>query len=180
MSKSFQEQLLKAGLGNAKTAKNINKEKHKERVQAGKKGLGASEATQLAEQTRQQQVERDQELNRQRKAEQEQKAIFAQVKQLIELNTIKASGDLAYNFTDASLVKRLYINAKVQNELGKGQIAIAKLGESYHLIPVKVAEKIQQRLAAAIVVLNTKENTVDAEPEDDPYAAYQIPDDLMW
>ncbi|WP_337880417.1 DUF2058 domain-containing protein [Rheinheimera sp.] len=180
MSKSLQEQLLKAGLGNAKTAKNINKQKHKERVQAGKKGTVVNEASVLAEQARQQQQARDQELNRQRKAEQDQKAILAQVKQLIELNSIQAKGDLAYNFTDGSLVKRLYINAKVQSELGKGQIAIARLADSYHLIPVKVAEKIQQRLASAIIVLNNSQQSAEVLAEDDPYAAYQIPDDLMW
>jgi len=180
MSKSLQEQLLKAGLGNAKNAKAINKEKHKARVQSGKKGPAVSEASRLAEESRLQQVARDQELNRQRQAEQEQKAIQAQVKQLVELNKIVVQGELAYNFTDANLVKRLHVNAKVHAELTKGQIAIARLGDGYALVPMKVAEKIQQRLASAIVVFNNQQQSAEVQAEDDPYAAYQIPDDLMW
>ena len=37
--------------------------------------------------------------------------------------------------------------------------------------------KIQERDPKRIVQLNTQIEEVDA---DDPYAAYQIPDDLMW
>ena len=48
MSKSLQEQLLKAGLGNAKKLTAIKKEKHKERVQAGKNGTVVNEASVLA------------------------------------------------------------------------------------------------------------------------------------
>ena len=66
----------------------------------------------------------------------------------------------------------------LQKELIKGQIAIAKLGESYELVPAPVAQKIQQRDESLIVLLNTK--STDAIEEDDPYADYQIPDDLMW
>jgi uncharacterized protein YaiL (DUF2058 family) len=42
-----------------------------------------------------------------------------------------------------------------------------------------VAEKIRQRDVAAVVLLNTRAAEAAADP-DDPYAAYQIPDDLMW
>jgi len=45
---------------------------------------------------------------------------------------------------------------------------------------VKVAEKIQQRLAEAIIVLHNTGQSAEVQAEDDPYAAYQIPDDLMW
>jgi uncharacterized protein len=180
MSKSLQEQLLKAGLGNEKKLKAIKKEKHKERVQAGKNGTVVNEASVLAEQSRQQQLQRDQELNRQRKAELDKKALAAQVKQLIELNTITHKGETAFNFTDGSVVKRLYVSNRIHAELTKGQAAIAKLAEQYYVIPVKVAEKIQQRLAEAIIVLHNTGQSAEVQAEDDPYAAYQIPDDLMW
>jgi uncharacterized protein YaiL (DUF2058 family) len=52
------------------------------------------------------------------------------------------------------------------------------LGGEYELLPAAAAEKIMQRDASVIVLLNRDERaTVD---EDDPYADYQIPDDLMW
>lgn len=177
MSNALKDQLLKAGLADAKKLKAIKKEKHKQKVQAGKNQAVVNEASVLAEQSRLQQVERDRQLNQEKQAALQQKAIVAQVKQLIENNTIKAQGDVAYNFTDGKLVKRLYVSSKQHDELSRGLLAIARLAENYHLVPTAVAEKIQQRLADSIVVLNVKQQQVD---EDDPYADYVIPDDLMW
>lgn len=177
MSKSLAEQLLKAGLGDAKKLKNIKKEQHKERVQAGKHGQVVNQAAVLAEQAKQAQVARDRELNQQKKAEADRKALIAQVKQLIEMNIIKDKGELGFNFTDGNKIKKIYVSEKVQQQLVKGLIAIAKLGEQYHLVSIQIAEKIQSRQAEAIVLLNQQ----DAQaPEDDPYADFKIPDDLMW
>ena len=50
-------------------------------------------------------------------------------------------------------------------------------GGGYEIIPREAALKIQERDASRIVLLNTHVEEPDA---DDPYAAYQIPDDLMW
>ncbi len=117
MSKSLQEQLLKAGLGNAKKLNAIKKEKHKERVQAGKHGVVVNEASLLAEESRQAQINRDKELNRQKTEALAQKALVAQVKQIIELNSVPYKGEVAFNFTDGSLVKRLYVSSKIQQQL---------------------------------------------------------------
>ena len=51
-------------------------------------------------------------------------------------------------------MKRLHVKQKIHNELTHGQIAIVRDGEGYALIPAQVAEKIQQRIPAAIVLLN--------------------------
>jgi len=45
------------------------------------------------------------------------------------------------------------------------------------VIPREAALKIQERDPRRIVQLNVQTEAPDA---DDPYAAYQIPDDLMW
>ena len=177
MSNALKEQLLKAGLADAKKLKAVKKEKHKQKVQAGKKQPIVNEASTLAEQARQQQIERDRLLNQQKQAALQIKAIAAQVKQLIDVNTIKALGDVAYNFTDSKLVKRLYVSKKQHDELSRGLLAIAKQDEQYFLVPANVAEKISQRQSDSIVVLNVKQQQLD---EDDPYADYKIPDDLMW
>lgn len=178
MSNAFKEQLLKAGLADPKKLKAAKKQQHQQRVQAGKSKQVANEATLLAEQRRQEQVARDQELNRQKQEQLQKKAIAAQVKQLIEHNTIKTSGELAFNFTDGNLVKRIYVNNKLQTELTRGLLAVVRQGEHYVLVPAAIAEKIAQRTPECIVVLHSRqEQTTD---EDDPYAAYQIPDDLMW
>lgn len=62
--------------------------------------------------------------------------------------------------------------------MSNGRAGIAKLENRYEIVPAEVARKIQIRDAASVVVLN--EASQDLAAEDDPYAAYQIPDDLMW
>ena len=178
MSNAFKEQLLKAGLADPKKLKAAKKQQHQARVQGGKNQKAVSEATLLAEQRRQEQVARDQALNREKQAQLHKKAIAAQVTQLITQNTIKTSGDLAFNFTDGQVVKRLYVNNKLQNELTRGLLAVVRQGNQYVLVPASIAEKIAQRDAECIVVLHSRQEQDIAE--DDPYAAYQIPDDLMW
>ena len=179
MSNALKEQLLKAGLADAKKLKAVKKEKHQQKVQAGKNQKLVNEASILAEQSRQQQIERDRLLNQQKQAALQQKAIAAQVKQLIESNQIKMSGEVAFNFTDGKLVKRLYVNDKLHSELTRGLLAIARLGEQYALVPAQIAEKIQQRQPDSIILLNSRQQHEQAA-EDDPYADFKIPDDLMW
>ncbi|WP_459583828.1 DUF2058 family protein, partial [Enterobacter hormaechei] len=48
----------------------------------------------------------------------------------------------------------------------------------YAIIPAVVADKIAQR-DASYIVLNC-ELSQEAKDEDDPYADFVIPDDLMW
>jgi len=103
----------------------------------------------------------------------------AQIKQLIQMNAqSKGHGDIAYNFTDGKQIKKIYVNAAVQKLLTRGRLAIAKLGEGYELVPTPVADKIIERDDSFIVSL--AEVSADVADEEDPYADYQIPDDLMW
>lgn len=180
MKNALQEQLLKAGLADEKKLKKMKKEKHLQRKQVGKKQKIVNEATLSVAEQRREQVARDQELNRQRKAEAEEKAIAAQVRQLINVNRISHQGEVAFNFADGNLVKRLYVNQKIHNELTKGKLAIARDDSSYALIPAQVADKIQQRIPTAIVLLNVNDVAENDVDEEDPYADYKIPDDLMW
>ena len=88
------------------------------------------------------------------------------------------NGAIAYQFTDGTKIKKIYVTQPLQDDLSRGRLAVAKLGESYELIPAVAAEKIMQRDASVIVLLNSADKL--AVDEDDPYAQYQIPDDLMW
>lgn len=177
---SLQEQLLKSGLSNDAKLKQVKAEKRKQTKLERNNGVEMIDEVKLsAEQLRQQQAERDRELNRQRKLAEEQKALAAQIKQIVDLNRIAQDANgVAYNFTDANKVKTLYVAEKVRDALSNGRAGIAKLENRYEIVPAEVARKIQIRDAASVVVLN--EASQDIAAEDDPYAAYQIPDDLMW
>lgn len=179
--KSLQEQLMGAGLVDNKKAKAIKQEKRKQKKQQNKqpKGHVEQDETKLRlEQERKEKAERDRELNRQRQAQQEEKAIAAQIRQLIESNQIKPEqDDKTYQFVDGTKIKKIYLSEKLVNQLSKGQVSIARLEERYYLIPNQVADKIAQRDETAIIPIKVESQTPD---EDDPYADYQIPDDLMW
>lgn len=177
---SLQEQLLKAGLASEAKVKQVKAEKRKQNKVQRNSGVDAVDEIKLsAEQARQQQAERDRELNRQRKLAEEQKALVAQIKQLAQLNRIAQQADgVAYQFNHANKVKTVYVNEKVREALINGRAGIVSLESGYEIVPAEIARKIEARDKASVVVLN--QATQDIPAEDDPYAAYQIPDDLMW
>lgn len=176
---SLHEQLLKAGVVDEKKAKQLKKEKRKAAKQPkGQAQIDESKAA--AARALAEKAERDRELNRQRQAEAEKKAIQAQITQLISTHKLdRRGGELSYQFVDGKKIKKLYVTNDLQTQLTRGQIAIVKQGETYELVPATVAEKIKQRDKSRVLVLHDK-SASQAVDEDDPYADYQIPDDLMW
>ncbi len=175
---SLQEQLLKAGIADEKKVKKIKQEQRKAK-KANKGKPQVDEGKLAAQRALAEKAERDRQINRQRQAEVEKKAIYAQILQLVDINRIdRKHGDIAYQFTDGKKIKRLYVTATLQTQLVKGLIAIVKVRDSYELVPAAIADKIKQR-DAAVVLLHNEKSTEQVD-EDDPYADYQIPDDLMW
>jgi uncharacterized protein YaiL (DUF2058 family) len=187
---SLKDQLLKAGLIDQSKAQKAEQDQRKQahqktakaQKQAKKSGeVIVDEAKLLADKVRQEQAERSRELNRQQREQAEKKAIQAQIKQLIDMNRIDRNrGDIAYQFADGSKVKKIYLTTKLQDQLAYGVIALVKFGDGYELVPKQIAEKIAQRDTSLILVHNTGSTQPQAAADDDPYADYQIPDDLMW
>lgn len=172
---SLKDQLMKAGLADAKKAR---KAEHEKRQQA--RDPNAENAAQLAQKALAEKAERDRELNRQRQEEMNLKAVAAQIRQLIENNRIdRKGGEISWQFTDAKKIKKLYVTKAQQDQLTRGVIGIVRFGEGHELVPAVVAEKIRQRDAEAVVLLNSRKESAEVDA-DDPYADYKIPDDLMW
>lgn len=175
---TLQEQMLKAGLVSSKKLAKVQRTAKKSRVQA-------REAREAVEENKKAQIERDKELSEQQKQAALSKEYKAQIKQLIEMNRIVISkGDIGYNFTDNNLIKKIYVDKVTQTQLTNGRLAIARLvtdnnpdGE-YAIIPASVADKIAQRDASYIVLNSTLSQ--EAQDEEDPYADFVVPDDLMW
>ncbi len=176
---SLKDQLLQSGLVDKKKAKQLKQEHRKEAKGRQKGQVHIDENKEQVRRAQLEKAERDRQLNKAQQAEAEKKAVKAQIIQLITMNRItRDHGDVAYQFKDGTKIKKLYITQKIQKELINGRLAIAKLGNDYELLPASAAQKIAQRDAEVIVVLN---QYAPAEvEEDDPYADYQIPDDLMW
>jgi uncharacterized protein YaiL (DUF2058 family) len=181
---SLQDQLLKAGVINKNKAKKAKSEQHKQAKvvrKMGGKTVNEAKAAVISEQAKK--TERDRELNLKKQQEANHKAVIAQIKQLIELNKINAGkGDIHYRFVYETKVKHIHVTSEMQDHLSRGRLAIVTLlgnqPEKFEVVPAAIAEKIAQRDSAYIVQLNDKEPS--SEIEDDAYADYQIPDDLMW
>jgi uncharacterized protein YaiL (DUF2058 family) len=180
MKLSLQEQLLKSGLVSTAQARTIKADKRKQtQQQRHNKVEVVDEAKELAQKAQAEKVERDKELNQQRQQQEEQKQLAAQIKQIIELNRLPLAEDgEAYHFTDHNKVKRLYVSEAMRSQIVEGQVAIVRNGQQYHAVLSEVARKIQERAPSSVIVFN-EPNKV-AEAADDPYAAYQVPDDLIW
>lgn len=178
---SLQDQLLKAGLVDKKKAQKAQKVKHEQAKLKRKNKIETVDEARLAAQKAQsEKVERDRQLNLQRKQEAEQRAITAQIRQLIEMNRQeKGAGDITYNFTDGSKVTHIYVDERQQRQLGNGHLAIVRLDGHYEIVPSTVSEKIALRDESYLVFCN-KGRTETVVDEDDPYAEFQVPDDLMW
>ena len=179
MAKSFGDQLLKAGLVSRDQLNKAKKSKHKQQKQKKKQtGDVVNEATQSARRVAADKEARGRELNRQQKEAVERKAVQAQVRQLVKMNRLpRDDGETGYNFQDGNAIKKLYVTEEIHDKLGRGLLAIVRFDDGYEVIPAVVAEKIKLRDAACVV---SNAVTQLEEGDDDPYADYKVPDDLMW
>jgi hypothetical protein len=65
----------------------------------------------------------------------------------------------------------------MKQKIIRGKLGIARIQGRYELVPLSVAEKIQQRNDKRVILFKDEQPAGD---ENDPYADYKIPDDLMW
>ncbi|MCC5856038.1 MAG: DUF2058 domain-containing protein [Idiomarina sp.] len=181
MAKSLAEQLLGAGLVDEKKAKQL---KHERKQVQKKKRQGAfvdETAERKVEISREKEAQaaRDRELNKQRLEAERAKELQAQVRQMLTQSEQTCDGEIKFNFADprSNKVKHLYVNAKVQSGLAKGQLSICALGEQYFVVPAHVADKVAERDPQSLIFRAAEEQR---DTEDDPYKDFPIPDDLMW
>jgi uncharacterized protein YaiL (DUF2058 family) len=168
----LQAQLLKAGLVKQQDIKTVN-------TQQKKTGDDGSEAARLAREALAEKQARDRALAEAAKEAQRQKELAAQVRQIIlHARVSRAGGDVPYHFTDGKSVKKLNVTRALADQLSWGQLAVVRFDDHYELVPARAAEKLRERNPEVVVALHVPESNRPAE--DDPYADYKIPDDLMW
>lgn len=176
---SLQDQFLKAGLIDKKKAKQTNHEKSNQKKADRRSGTESVDEARLAAlEIQRRNAERARELNAERDAAARQKAIEAQIAQMVrEHRQSKGSGDIAYHYTHGSKIDHIYVSAAVQSHLVAGHLVIVCLNGATELVPRVIADKIAERDDSLVVRVKQTHSEIAA---DDPYAAYQIPDDLMW
>lgn len=182
MSLSLRDQLLAAGLGTKKQARQIETQ---QRQQAYRKPNTSTEndRKRAAEhaQAMAAKAKRDQEMNRKRQEQAEHRERWAQIKQLVEQNAVaRPESEECFNFIDRGKVRRLYLTAELRDKVTAGTLVIVRSDGRYHLVPAEIATRIGEREPRAVVALNQSAEASAAPAEDDPYKDFVVPDDLKW
>lgn len=186
MSMSLRDQLLAAGLGTKKQAKEASQarkapSRHQPPPISPEK-LAANKA-QAAKNAR------DQELNRRQQEKAAAKARRAEVKQLIEQHRLPpVQSEEFFNFADGNRLARLAVTPAMREQLIGGTIVIVRYEGHYAVVPEAAAARIRERDEFAIVAQGTEtaapkaaSGTKATTPEqDDPYKDFVVPDDLVW
>ncbi len=177
MRNSLQDQLLKAGLVDKNKANKASKERRKKtRQQRNSKEVTSSSVE------RQRQLEaaaKDRELNQRRDEARKQRELAAQIKQLVDNHRHPRSNsedDKPFYFNNKGKVKQMYVSTEIHNMITSKKLAIVNCNGVFELVPTDIAEKIRDRNPSLVIDLPEDQPT----SENDPYAEYQVPDDLMW
>lgn len=178
---SLQDQLLKAGLTTEHKAKVAKTEKRKAQKNKKKKGATSdqSDLQKHIEQTKLEQQRKAEALNQAKQAELKEREQVARVKQILEHhNQDEIRGDVTFNFTYKNKVKELDVNDQTKQALVKGRLAICVLEEQFYVLQDEPARKIAE-VDEKYIVFHVADETTESD-EDDPYAGYEVPDDLTW
>lgn len=184
MAKSLQEQLLESGAARPKQAKKARREKTRQAKAARENPAVRAEQDRLAtdiEASAAAKREQDRRLNAERKARSDASEREAAAAQIIERNHIAPKADdadaVAYNYTADGRIKRLTVSDAQRRELAAGRLAITRHRRTTTLVSASVAERLIEIIPDAVWLARPQDDTPDP---DDPYAAFQVPDDLMW
>lgn len=179
MSLSLREQLLQAGLGTKKQAKQA--EQQQNRPQPRNKPQQPSPQALAAQQAQAAKAARDQELNRKQQEKAEKKARRAQVRQVIEQNRVaRPESEEYYNFIDGKMIRRMAVTPELRERLTRGELVPVRYSGHYELVPTAVVPRIKEIDETVLVNGGAAESPADPKGEDDPYKDFVVPDDLRW
>lgn len=177
---SLQDQLLQAGLTTSHKAKVAKSEKRKQQKKQ-KKGATSnpSDLQKHIQQTKLEQQKKAEELNQVRQGDLKQREQIARVKQILEHhNQDEIRGERTFNFTYENKVKELDVNEKTQKALAGGRLAICVLEGQFFVLEDEPARKVAEVDEKYIVFHVEPEDK--GKDDDDPYADFEVPDDLVW
>jgi len=181
---SLQDQLLKAGLTTKQKTRQANADKRKKNKQ---QRSGVQHDATLQEQVKQdlakaktEKQDKDNALNEQKKQQLADKEQVLRIQQILTHHQIKnVQGDSEYNYTFGGKIKKLSLDVTTHKALVNGRLSLCGLDDFTYIVTRETAEKLSVLDEHVVLVQNDK--VIDEQiDEDDPYADYQIPDDMMW
>jgi len=180
MRGSLQEQLLKSGLASEDQLKKPKPKKkpagknHRSRPNNTKKTTQSDSSkskpsTQLAS-------------NKPEEPKTLGKALRTEIKQLLKSNKLNdKTGELPYNYVINNQVKRFYVNADQQKGLQEGKLVIVNWNTISYLITTETEVELRKLHPTIEVASVASESEAKPQKDDnDPYADYEIPDDITW
>jgi len=181
---SLQEQLLKAGLTTkqkARQANSDNRKKNKQQRSGVKHDLSLQEKVkQDLVTSKNEKAKKDAELNAKKQQQLAEKETHLRIMQILQHHQLsKINGETEYNYTFNNKVKKLLVDAVTHRALVNGRLAVCGADDKTYVVTFETAEKIATLDSSVILVQNDKVE-VDSVDDNDPYAEFQIPDDLMW
>src|ERR1700722_17184102 len=181
MSMSLRDQLIQAGLGTKKQAKEATQPK---KAPSRHQPPPISPEKLAAQKAAAAKSARDQELNRRQQERAAAKARRAEVKQLIEQHRLPpVVSEEYFNFADGNRLSRLAVTPALREQLIKGTVAIVRYEGHYAVVPEAAVPKIRERDEHSVVAQESAAAPAGAAASaetDDPYKDFVVPDDLRW
>ena len=182
MSMSLRDQLIQAGLGTKKQAKQATPPPKKAPSRHQPPSITPEKLAAMKAQAAKN--ARDQELNRKQQEKAAAKARRAEVKQLIEQHRLPpVVSEEYFNFADGTRLARLAVTPALREQLIKGTVAIVRYEGHYAVVPESAVAKIRERDEHAVVTQESAAAPAGAAASaetDDPYKDFVVPDDLRW
>ena len=204
MAESLRDQLVKAGLATANQAKKAERQVSAQQRAARKPDEAAVKANSGSKKDRHrgksgkistqdkvrararelnaEKLKKDQALAAARNEKAAAKALRAEIKQIILQNDQRSTDgkddDVPYHFLHGKKIKRIHIPKAQVDALSSGALAIVNNDGRYHLVSAEVADRLREKHPKCVIAAHDERK--DAEPEDEYYARFKVPDDLDW
>jgi uncharacterized protein len=176
MGTSLRAQLLKAGLVSEQQVKQAEKQLRQQPRKAPKAAPPRPPSTAARAQAAK--AAHDRELNRRKAAKAEAKARAAQIRQIVAQHRLPSVDEGApFYFQDGAQIRRIYVDAEQRARLTRGELAIARYGSGFALLPPPIAARVRERDPQAVVDIDAAAAGAD---DDDAYKGFEVPDDLLW
>lgn len=188
MSLSLQEQLLKAGIAKPKQAKKARRDKAQHNKAARKSGKPQDTAEQKLSREvdaahaakRAADRKRAQAVN----TERDQREKKRQALQIMRDNRIAieppSADEPAYSYTIKGRIRHVPVSREQRQRLADGKLAIVRYDGDTALVDTATAERLEKIIPKSVFRNSPKAQASATHDADDPYAGYEVPDDLMW
>lgn len=181
MSDSLRDQLVKAGLADEAQLRRVRSEQHRQRKRKKRKSQrdDGNAAAPLAARAQAEKREQDRRLNEERDRERDRRHAAAALRQQLAAANLTIDGDIAHHFTVGSRIKRVYVNKGQHEALAAGKLAIGVYDERSYVLAPDTARRLADQHPELTVVIAGPAAGAEGRDED-PYADFPVPDDLVW